>query len=106
PTPTPTPAPAALVAPMGYVAPVAGVYLPVVTTPPKSKIAAGLLAFFLGTLGIHRFYLGYNGIGITMLLLTVLSFGILAPIVAIWALVECIVIFAGGMKDSHNRPLG
>lgn len=28
------------------------------TKPPKSKVAAGLLAMFLGGLGIHRFYLG------------------------------------------------
>jgi len=26
----------------------------------KSKLAAGLLAIFLGTLGVHNFYLGYT----------------------------------------------
>lgn len=34
----------------------------------KSKIAAGLLAFFLGPLGIHRFYLGQTGLGIAYLI--------------------------------------
>ena len=34
----------------------------------KSKIAAGLLAIFLGWLGIHKFYLGYTGPGIILLL--------------------------------------
>lgn len=34
----------------------------------KSKIAAGLLAIFLGALGIHKFYLGYTGPGIILLL--------------------------------------
>ena len=27
----------------------------------KSKIAAGLLAFFTGCFGVHNFYLGYIG---------------------------------------------
>ena len=34
----------------------------------KSKIAAGLLGIFLGGLGIHKFYLGYTGPGIILLL--------------------------------------
>lgn len=33
----------------------------------KSKSTATLLAFFLGGLGIHRFYLGQNGMGILYL---------------------------------------
>jgi len=36
--------------------------------PIKSKIAAGLLAIFLGGLGIHKFYLGKIGLGILYLL--------------------------------------
>ena len=35
----------------------------------KSKLAAGLLGIFLGALGIHRFYLGYNAIGVIQLIL-------------------------------------
>ena len=35
---------------------------------PKSKVAAGLLAIFLGGLGIHKFYLGRPGMGILYLL--------------------------------------
>ena len=35
----------------------------------KSKMAAALLAFFLGGLGIHKFYLGQSGAGIVYLLL-------------------------------------
>ena len=34
----------------------------------KSQLVAALLCFFLGALGIHRFYLGYTGIGVLMLL--------------------------------------
>ena len=35
----------------------------------KNKVAAGLLAIFLGSLGIHQFYLGFTG------LRTCISFG-------------------------------
>ncbi len=34
----------------------------------KSKGTAAILCFFLGGLGIHKFYLGENGIGIVYLL--------------------------------------
>ena len=36
--------------------------------PIKSKVAAGILAIFLGGLGIHKFYLGKGGMGILYLL--------------------------------------
>lgn len=61
----------------------------------KSKIAAGLLAIFLGALGIHNFYLGYTGKAIGQLLLTVLSCGALSFISGIWGLIEGILIFTG-----------
>lgn len=35
---------------------------------PKSKTAAGLLAIFLGGIGVHKFYLGSVGAGIAYLL--------------------------------------
>ena len=34
----------------------------------KSRIAAALLAFFLGGLGVHKFYLGQVGLGIVYLI--------------------------------------
>lgn len=37
--------------------------------PIKSKIVAGILAILLGSLGIHKFYLGQKGKGILYLLL-------------------------------------
>jgi len=36
--------------------------------PPKSKIAAGVLAILLGGIGVHKFYLGKIGMGILYVL--------------------------------------
>lgn len=66
---------------------------------PKSRVAAGLLAIFLGTLGVHNFYLGKSSRGITQLVLTIIgwvtSFFVIgvfiAGAVAIWALIEGIM---------------
>jgi TM2 domain-containing membrane protein YozV len=43
------------------------------TAQAKSKIAAGLLGIFLGSLGVHKFYLGYSKEGVIMLLITLVT---------------------------------
>jgi len=40
---------------------------------PKSRLAMTLLSFFLGWLGIHRFYAGKIGTAVTMLVLSVVG---------------------------------
>ena len=57
----------------------------------KNRIAAGILAILLGGLGIHKFYLGYTSTGIIMLLVTLLTFGIGAIVMAVISLVEGIL---------------
>ena len=72
------------------------------TTPPKSSSAYMILAFFLGSLGIHNFYAGYTGKAVAQLLLTIiLSETIIVPIaIWIWAIIEgCSV-----RKDSNGVP--
>ena len=74
----------------------------------KSRLAAGLLALFLGCFGIHNFYLGRVGIGVLQLLLTVLSLFFLAPLVAIWVLIEAILILSRSPSfatDAKGIPL-
>jgi TM2 domain-containing membrane protein YozV len=68
----------------------------------KSRMAAGLLGIFLGSLGIHRFYLGYTTIGVIQIVVTVLTFGL----GGLWGFVEGIMIFAGAInRDAQGRPL-
>lgn len=69
---------------------------------PKSKIAAGLLGIFLGSLGVHNFYLGFTGKAIAQLLITILSCGFLSPISYIWGLIEGILILTGSTKTDAN----
>lgn len=72
----------------------------------KNKIAAGLLGIFLGTFGIHNFYLGYTSKAVAQLLITVLSCGFLSGISAIWGLIEGIFILTGSIdKDADGNPL-
>ena len=72
--------------------------------PPdaKSKLVAGLLGILLGSLGIHRFYLGYIGIGIAQIAVTLVTCGL----GGIWGLIEGILILVGNMNtDAQGRPL-
>ena len=63
----------------------------------KSKLTAILLCFFLGSLGIHRFYLGYTLIGVIQLL----TFGGFL----IWTILDLIRLFIDSLKDSEGNDL-
>ena len=56
----------------------------------KDKTTAGLLAFFLGGLGIHRFYLNQAGLGILYIALSFITCGIFAAIVPF---IDAIIFF-------------
>ena len=72
----------------------------------KSKLAAGLLGIFLGSLGVHNFYLGYTGKAVAQLLISLLSCGFLAWGSAIWGLIEGILILTGSISvDGNGNPL-
>lgn len=74
----------------------------------KSRLAAGLLAIFLGSLGVHNFYLGRTGIAVTQLLITVLTLGFGGILVSIWALIEGILILTRSPSfatDGRGIPL-
>lgn len=81
---------------------------PMVVDPnmQKSKMAAGLLGIFLGSFGVHNFYLGYTGKAVAQLLITVLTCGFGSFVSGIWGLVEGIMILSGNINvDGKNIPL-
>ena len=56
-----------------------------------------LLAFFLGFIGAHRFYVGKNGTGILMIL-TVGGIGL-------WVLYDLIIIVTGNFKTKEGNKV-
>lgn len=61
----------------------------------RNFVAMLLLCFFLGSLGVHRFYAGKVGTGILMLI-TLGGLGI-------WTLIDFIMIAIGSFKDKEGR---
>lgn len=78
-----------------------GAYL-VELQPVKHHLIAALLGIVFGGLGFHRFYLGFWGLGITQILVTLFTggFGV------VWGFVEGVLIFTGHIKkDAKGRHL-
>jgi TM2 domain-containing membrane protein YozV len=69
----------------------------IIESSSKSRLAALLLSFFVGFLGVHRFYVGKIGTGILWLC----TFGLLG----IGNLVDFIMIIAGSFKDKEGKKL-
>lgn len=80
-------------------------------TQKKSMGVAYLLLIFLGWFGVHRFYLGRQGSGIALIVLTILSFfgsfiliGIFGYfVVAAWLFVD--LFLTAGMVSEYNNKL-
>ncbi len=64
---------------------------------PKSRLVAILLCFFLGFLGLHRFYVGKVGTGILMIV-TLGGLGL-------WVLIDLIIILVGSFSDKQGKFL-
>ena len=67
----------------------------------RNKYVAALIAFLLGPLGIHRFYLGRTGSGIAMLLLSCTIVGLAVSIP--WAFIDMIRYLIMSDRDFAAR---
>jgi len=81
----------------------------VVSTPSRRRergshrkiLPAFLLAWFVGPLGVHRFYAGRTGSGFAMLLISLTLVGLF--VTGIWALVDLIVLATGKFRDGDGE---
>ena len=87
----------------GYAGPQQGGYA---APAKKDKLAAGLFGLFLGTFGIHKFYLGYTKEGLIMLLVSliggVITCGVATVAVEILALVEGIMYLTKSDEEFYQ----
>ena len=68
----------------------------------RSRIVAGVLGILLGPIGVHRFYLGYTGIGILQIVLSIITGGV----AGLWGFIEGILILATrDWRDVDGLPL-
>jgi len=65
---------------------------------------AGVLALLLGGLGIHKFYIGANGAGLIMLLVSLVGFALVVPplVVAIIGLIEGFIYLTRSDEDFYQ----
>jgi TM2 domain-containing membrane protein YozV len=63
----------------------------------RSRLITLLLCFFLGSLGIHRFYTGKVGTGVLMLCT--------AGGLGIWWIIDIIVIACGSFRDKEEKRI-
>lgn len=74
--------------------------------PAHSKLVAGILGIFLGTFGVHNFYLGNTGRGMAQLLISCIGvfFFFAGPLVScIWGMLEGILILASRPGSAHHQ---
>lgn len=69
----------------------------------KNWVAAMTLCWFLGSFGAHRFYTGKTNSGWIMLGLTIL--GCSAPVSAIWAIIDGVMIALGHFTHEDGSEL-
>lgn len=68
---------------------------------PKSRVSYMILGLFFGLFGAHNFYLGCWCRGICQMLITILSLGMLSPVVYAWVILDICLVRA----DVHGFPL-
>jgi len=72
------------------------------TKPVKRKWVAAILGLIFGAIGLHRIYLGFYGLGIVQILVTLITGGY----GVVWGFVEGVLLSTGYIyKDAKGRLL-
>lgn len=68
----------------------------------KSRLTAGLLQLLCGSVGLGRFYLGYNKIALLQLVSSICSCGIAG---AVWGFIDGLMILSGSLTSDAKDNL-
>ncbi|WP_305910059.1 TM2 domain-containing protein [Methylomarinum sp. Ch1-1] len=72
------------------------------TRPVKRRWVAVVLGFLFGAIGLHRIYLGFYGLGIAQILVTLITGGY----GVVWGFTEAVLLLTGHIyKDAKGRFL-
>lgn len=77
-------------------------YEQISTAHESKRVVAGIVAIIFGALGIHKFILGYQKEGLIMLIISMLSLGFLAGVVALVGLIEGIVYLTKSDEEFYQ----
>lgn len=69
----------------------------------KSRGIAGLLALFLGCVGLHYFYLNKTNAGVLFLIASLLSCGILAVVTQIVSIIQAVLFFTSTQEEFEHK---
>jgi len=72
-------------------------------TSGKSRGVAGLLALLLGFIGLHYFYCGKTTGGVTFLVITILSCGILGTLVWLMSVIQGVLFFTMTQDEFEQK---
>ena len=69
----------------------------------RSRGVAGLLALFLGGVGLHYFYMGKTNAGVIFLVATLLTCGLLGVITQIISIIQGVLFFTSTQEEFERR---
>ena len=83
----------------------------------RNRVLAAILAFFLGTLGVHNFYIGQTQRGVAQLVMGAVGYFLTSTLIGaiiglpllfalgLWVLIDFILIVVGQAKDGDGRKI-
>jgi TM2 domain-containing membrane protein YozV len=75
------------------------------TEASNKKLAAGLMAVFLGFFGIHKFVLGYTTAGVIMLVVTLATCGAGGFVMGVIGLIEGVIYLTKTPQEFQSTYL-